>query len=605
MARFTESLLGIEGGGTRTTAAFWDASSQTETLLELAPANLRLASDGELLRLFRGIRARTARPSGVGVGLAGARGAEDLDRLNGLVISVWPGIPSRVGSDLTTGWMAAGMARVDRVLTISGTGSCSYGWDGADREVKVGGWGHLLGDWGSGYELGLKALRTTLAILDRSGEWNGFGVSVLRQLQMTAPDQLISWAHSASKAEIAALAPLVFAHQDADPTLADVISSCRDALADQSLACARRLAGTKLRSAEVVLAGSLLRRQPAFAEAIARQLRPEVGSVRVLERDSVWGALEMAHQAWARAQTHPSPAARPQRKQTRAKDLGPIPTSRELPPTERRNPRSANLDRLDLPEAIRLMLREEARVPKAIEAQTPLLVRLIRMAERALRRGGRLIYAGAGTSGRLGVLDASECPPTFRTAPELVQGIMAGGPRALHSAVEGAEDDVEAGAAAIRFRKVTAKDLVVGIAASGRTPFVWGALGEARQRRARTALICFNPHLKFARGHRPDVVLAVETGPEVLTGSTRLKAGTATKLILNCLTTLTMVRMGKVVGNLMVDLNPSNTKLRDRAVRIVGELTGATATEAMDALEREGWVVKRALARIRGARGRS
>jgi N-acetylmuramic acid 6-phosphate etherase len=209
---------------------------------------------------------------------------------------------------------------------------------------------------------------------------------------------------------------------------------------------------------------------------------------------------------------------------------------------------------------------------------------LVRSVEAAFRNGGRLIYVGAGTSGRLGVLDASECPPTFRTPPEWVQGIMAGGVTALHSAVEGAEDDTAAGARAVDGRKVSSRDVVVGIAASGRTPFVWGALDAARKAGAKTGLITLNPRLSFRGGWKPDHVIAVETGPEVITGSTRLKAGTATKLILNAVTSLSMVRLGKVMDNLMVDLNPSNAKLRDRAARMVMELTGVAYAEAVEAL---------------------
>jgi N-acetylmuramic acid 6-phosphate etherase len=184
-----------------------------------------------------------------------------------------------------------------------------------------------------------------------------------------------------------------------------------------------------------------------------------------------------------------------------------------------------------------------------------------------MRRGGRLFYVGAGTSGRLGILDAVECPPTFGISPHCVQGILAGGQSAMWRSVEGAEDSPAAGAAAIDYRGVNRNDLVIGIAASGRTPFVWGALAAARRKGARTVLICFNPHLRIAPASRPDLVIAPDVGPEVLTGSTRLKAGTATKVILNTLTTLTMARMGKVAGNLMVDLNASNRKLRDRAAR--------------------------------------
>jgi N-acetylmuramic acid 6-phosphate etherase len=267
-------------------------------------------------------------------------------------------------------------------------------------------------------------------------------------------------------------------------------------------------------------------------------------------------------------------------------------------PTEQRNPRSRNLDTLPLSAAIALMLREEGRVPRAVLAEREKIKRAIQWIVPALRQGGRLFYVGAGTSGRLGVLDSSECPPTFRTPPDLVQGIMAGGQRALWESVEGAEDDATAGAGAVRFRGVSRRDVVVGIAASGRTPFVWGALTEAKKIGARTVLITFNPRLRILHRLRPDLVIAPDTGPEVLTGSTRLKAGTATKLILNLLTTLAMVRLGKVTSNLMVDLDPSNSKLRDRAVRIVRALTGVKAVTAQAALEQTGWVISAASRRL-------
>jgi N-acetylmuramic acid 6-phosphate etherase len=241
------------------------------------------------------------------------------------------------------------------------------------------------------------------------------------------------------------------------------------------------------------------------------------------------------------------------------------------------------------------MLHEEASVAVKLLRLQARLARAIRLIEDAFRRGGRLFYVGAGTSGRLGVLDASECPPTFRTEPKMVQGIIAGGSKALTRAVEGAEDDPAAGARAIKSRGVTSNDIVVGITASGAAPFVWGALREARHRRATILLLCFNPHLRVHRSVRPDLILSADLGPEVLTGSTRLKAGTATKLILNLFTTLSMVRLGKVRSNLMIDLNPSNQKLRLRAVQIVRELTGANEDLAKRALERSRWVVKEAV----------
>ncbi len=237
-------------------------------------------------------------------------------------------------------------------------------------------------------------------------------------------------------------------------------------------------------------------------------------------------------------------------------------------------------------EAVTLMLSEEARVPGKLLAERERIARVVQAIVRAFKRGGRLFYVGAGTSGRLGVLDASECPPTFRTSPEIVQAILAGGEAAFCRSVEGAEDDAAA----------TRRDVVVGIAASGTTPFVWGALGEAKRRHATTVLVCFNPFLRIPRESRPTIVIAPSLGPEVLTGSTRLKAGTATKLLLNMFTTLAMVGIGKLMSNLMVDLQPTNAKLRDRATRIVQDLTGKAYAPAKRALEQNGWVIKKAAA---------
>lgn len=257
------------------------------------------------------------------------------------------------------------------------------------------------------------------------------------------------------------------------------------------------------------------------------------------------------------------------------------------------------LDRMPLGKAIRLMLGEDAKIPQKLLGEVGNIEKVTDAIARAFRRGGRLFYVGAGTSGRLGVLDASECPPTFRCPPEMVQGIIAGREVALRKSVEGAEDDEREGAREIRTRGVKKRDVVVGIAASGTTPFVWGALREAKLRKATTVLVCFNPYLKISKEYRPTIVIAPNLGPELLTGSTRLKAGTATKLLLNIFSTLAMVKTGKVIGNLMVDLNPANVKLRDRAARIVQELTKADYASAREALERNGWVIKKAVERLK------
>jgi len=254
------------------------------------------------------------------------------------------------------------------------------------------------------------------------------------------------------------------------------------------------------------------------------------------------------------------------------------------------------LHELPLAKAVDLMWSEDAKISRALLAVRRSVEQAIRAVVRAFRRGGRLFYIGAGTSGRLGVLDASECPVTFNVPTDLVQGILAGGQVALWSSVEAAEDDAGAGAQAVEFRGITKRDVVIGIAASGTTPFVWGALKEARRRRATTVLIAFNPFLKIPCRLRPDICITPNVGPEVLTGSSRLKAGTATKILLNTISTLAMVRLGKVQSNLMVDVVASNVKLRDRATHIVQELTGWDYDAARVALEKSGWEIRRVIA---------
>jgi N-acetylmuramic acid 6-phosphate etherase len=414
-------------------------------------------------------------------------------------------------------------------------------------------------------------------------------------LLLNEPEDLIDWAKSAAKPDIAALAIHVFeAAFQGDKIAADILEAAAETLAEDGVHCARKLAneGAPVR---FILAGSVLLQQTGFAGRVrARLLQLWPGStVAPLQRESVWGALELA---WENFGGRDKISAAVQDAEL---NVSLVPVSRGLSPTEERNPRSLKLDRLSLSRSVKLMIDEESRIGKALRAERRKIERSVEIVVAAFRRGGRLFYVGAGTSGRLGVLDATECPPTFRVPPDRVQGIIAGGQTALWRSVEGAEDSTQAGAAAIAYRGVNERDVVVGIAASGRTPFVWGALNAAKERGARTILLCFNPRLVIPKPLRPDVVIAPDVGPEVLTGSTRLKSGTATKIILNTITTLSMVRMGKVLSNLMVDLNASNRKLRERAVRIVQAVTGADAAAAHAALEKSKWIVKSACQTLR------
>ncbi|HEX2251416.1 MAG TPA: N-acetylmuramic acid 6-phosphate etherase [Gemmatimonadales bacterium] len=266
--------------------------------------------------------------------------------------------------------------------------------------------------------------------------------------------------------------------------------------------------------------------------------------------------------------------------------------------TERRNPRSSTIDTASALEIVDLIGAEDATVPKAVAKARLEIARAIDIIEGAFRSGGRLIYMGAGTSGRLGVLDAAECPPTFGTPPEMVVGLIAGGPPALVRSVEGAEDDTGAAEQAVDALAVGGNDVVVGIAASGTTPFVQAGLARARSHGARTIVVACSS-LPAQLTQTCEVCITVLVGPEVVTGSTRMKAGTATKLVLNTLTTGAMIRLGKTYGNLMVDLRAWNEKLIDRSQRIVMETTGLDRRAAREVIKAADGSVKTAIVMAR------
>jgi N-acetylmuramic acid 6-phosphate etherase len=598
-------LLGIEGGGTRTTALFLDTQGSVRERRELGPGNLRLLTEAGLAALFRNIARGSPRPAAVGIGLAGVRTEGDRQLVRQTAAQIWPGIPCLATNDLEIALAAVdGPVPASRkVLILSGTGSCCFGQAGGEAGIKVGGWGHLLGDRGSGYDIGISGLRSVIDFFDHQRQWPALGATLLRMLLLNQPEDLIAWVQTASKAEIAALAPGIFSAWSAGDRLArSIIQAAAGRLAADAMACAGHLCARQKRPVLFVSAGAVLLKQPAFDQLVQRQIRKAWPGARFLrlEKEGAWGAAVLAETLLGNGQG-PTPA----------REAPPVPggspkAAAVTPglgltqsPTEQRNPRSLRLDRMSIASAVELMLSEDASITTSIGREKRKIVRAIGWIARAFKQGGRLFYAGAGTSGRLGVLDASECPPTFGSDPDLVQGIMAGGFQALWNSIEGAEDDADGGSQAIRSRRVRAGDVVVGIAASGRTPFVWGALREAARLGARTVLLAFNPSLLLPRDFRPDLVIAPNLGPEVLTGSTRLKAGTATKLILNMFTTLAMVRTGKVISNLMIDLRPTNVKLQDRAARIVLQLAGCDYEQARRALEQNDWNIKQALRSIR------
>ncbi len=265
--------------------------------------------------------------------------------------------------------------------------------------------------------------------------------------------------------------------------------------------------------------------------------------------------------------------------------------------TEQRNPNSTDIDELSTIEILKIINEEDKKVPLAVEKELPYIEKAVEEIVKAIKNGGRLLYFGAGTSGRLGVVDAAECPPTFGTPPELVQGFIAGGEAAMFVAQEGAEDFEENGAKDIELAKVTNKDVVCGIAASRRTPYVIGAIKKAKELGATTLYITCTPRESF-NIEEVDIPICPYVGPEVVMGSTRMKSGTAQKLVLNMLTTTTMVRLGKTYENMMIDLQMTNKKLVERSKRIVMMITGVDYEEATKYLEKANYHVKTALVMI-------
>ncbi|MGI9109561.1 MAG: N-acetylmuramic acid 6-phosphate etherase [Opitutales bacterium] len=586
-------VLGIEGGGTRTTALLADGADQVLASLSAGPGNLRLLDDEQLTTLLASLRDQLpAKPDRIGIGMAGVRTAADRARLTQAVARTWPDTPAVVADDLLLAIEAESWSAdcAGQVLLLSGTGSCSLGRHRDGRTVKVGGRGHIIGDRGSACDIAVHALRSTVTISDIEAGWPALGGDMLAFLQMNDPEALIEWSMSASKTEIASLAQVVFeaAASRQDEIAVAILRRASDRLSKDAVHCAARIAapGEKI---QFLLNGSTLLKNPWFADEVtAKILAARPGSeVTRLSRPGTWGAIRLA-----RRLEGVTPSNQPFTPTTLPSSWRPVAAA----PTEGRNPKSSGFAEMPLPQAIRLMLDEDAALPGKILAESAHLEWTVNEVVRAFAAGGRLFYCGAGTSGRLGVLDASECPPTFRTPSWLVQGIMAGGSKALWSAVEGAEDDADAGRRAIEARSIKPHDVVIGLSASGHAPFIWGCLAEARKHGAKTVLVSCNPayrdHPLIDRAILPD------TGPEVLTGSTRLKAGTATKLVLNLITTLALARSGKVMSNLMIDLKPSNSKLRGRAIRIVQDLTGADEAAARQALESSDWVVRQACAKF-------
>jgi len=596
-----ERVLGVEGGGTKTAWALVETVASTSgsefCILEqrkLPPSNFRLTAPERLRAILAELPKEIDR---AGVFLAGCATEEDRRALRQICLDIWPNAKIVTGSDRDSG-LAAALDHGDGIVVNAGSGSSVTGRRG-DRIERAGGWGHILGDAGGGYFLSIQALRLVLREHDLHRADLDFTAKILHALSLNNFDELVRWVQTADKMEIAMLAPVVFeAAAGGDARMTEIIEEGARVLCEYTEAVAARL---HMLAPKVVLMGGLFYRDSIYAHAFRRRLKKNLPDARVAtaERPPELGAAWLAAEAHEHAAFHTKPS------QTEIDSLA-------VPLTEQRNPRSENLEKMSAHELVELFVDEETLVQDALRAAAADLARTIEIVTESLRNGGRLFYVGAGSSGRIGVLDASEIPPTFGAPTHLVQGVIAGGTTALHRSVEGAEDEQSAGALAVDERGAKVGDVVIGITASGRTPFVLGALARAKSLGAKTILLTCNPavaggvdagqpgssRLVGTTTIELDLVITLAVGPEILAGSTRLKAGTATKVALNIISTGAMIRLGKVRGNLMINLHTTSAKLRDRAVRVLAELTQRDYQSARGLLEANDWNLRTALEKV-------
>ena len=585
-----EKILGVEGGGTKTAWVLverplappsrGDPGAPLRMLAQgkLPPSNFRLETPARLRTIFRELPREIDR---AGIFLAGCGTNEDRQSLLGLCAEIWPNAKIVTGSDRQSG-LAAALEHSDGIVVSAGSGSSVTGRRG-DKIENAGGWGHILGDTGGGYFLSIQALRLILREYDLHRGEMQFTAKILHALSLNNLDELVRWAQTADKMEIAMLTPVVFeAAASGDARVMEIIEKGAQVLSEYAEAVACRL---HLLAPKVMLLGGLFQRDSIYTHAFRRRLKKNLPDARVAtaERAPELGA------AWLAAEISDHVTFQLKLPENEIDNLA-------AALTEQRNPRSENLEKLNQRELVELFVEEERFVQDALRGAIVDLARAIEIVIGSLRNGGRLFYVGAGSSGRIGVLDASEIPPTFGASPELVQGLIAGGATAIHRSVEGAEDEKSAGAVAIDQRGVKGVDVVIGITASGRTPYVLGALARAKSIDAKTILLTCNPaNLKTGIA---DLVINLAVGPEIVTGSTRLKAGTATKIALNIISTGAMVGLGKVHGNLMIDLHASNSKLRDRATRLIAQLSESDYDSARRQLEANDWNLRTVVAKI-------
>jgi N-acetylmuramic acid 6-phosphate etherase len=584
------AFVGVDAGGTKLRAAVVRSSGELVAHFEAPGTNL--AIDGFAVaasRIADPVRQALAerRAMSVVVGIAGASNHFLARALERELAHRLDAKRVRVRADAVA-LLEALPKDGNRLVLAAGTGAVLFGRDRSGKLYRVDGWGPTAGDAGSGYYIGRRALDAALRGHDGRAKRPSFGRALLSELAIVHPERDIAnlYADRSSQARVAALVPLVVrAAERGDRLAQQILEDAGNELGSMLAAIVARMPRAP---ATLTLTGSLLRHVPQLRERVLQaaadlSMRIDAGTM-IPEAILVLNALRLAKVAISDAQRNAllEKLARhePRRVERAAR-------REAVSVTEAVNPATASFSFESPERMVALMNAEDQRVAPTVARILPQLARAVEQISARLERGGRMIYVGAGTSGRLGVLDASEVPPTFGEDPNRIQAVIAGGARALSQSVEGAEDRADAGESEMTRLRVGPKDAVVGLSVSGSAPFVLGAIRAAKKKRALTLAITCNGESKLAASVA--LPLVVEVGPEVIAGSSRLKAGTAQKLILNILSTCTMARLGRVTGNLMTHVATSNQKLRARATRIASEVLGVSEAEAKARLRRADW----------------
>ncbi len=577
-------IVAMEGGATHTRAGLYADDGTLLAEAESGPSN-PVASSPEtaaltLVELARRVLAgQESGPVQLWAGLAGAGSPTVQASMAESVGHALGAASVHVTTDLHP-ILFANAGPGSGVLVIAGTGSSVIAKNRQAKVLRIGGRGALFGDDGSAYRVAVEALRACAAMVDGLGPDTGLLEQLPPAAGLNSFEEFVLWSGSADKRAVAALARTVAAVADAGDFVA---RACLDdqarRLAAQAVAAVERLQLGE--GARLFLHGSLLTEcehfRAAFRESVDQYIEAQFVECRQVGHQAVYAAFSEAPPKvdWAYIW---EPAAEG--------------FSRALSsPTETKLAVTQTLDQLDALGIVRLMNRLDASLPAVLAAQESVISQAVNAAAKAISNGGRIVYLGAGTSGRLGVLDASECPPTFGVPPDRVIGLIAGGETALRQSIEGEEDNCAAGVADLDALQPTPKDFIVGIAASGSTPYVGAALERAKECGSTTAFVCCNP----SPSARADIMICLATGPEALTGSTRLRAGTATKMVLNIISTGAMALSGYVYQGLMVEMKPSNAKLRLRAARIVDSIAGTGQEKAGALLASADWSIPTAI----------